>query len=72
MRYRVVAGMVTVETAVPDVPGARARRDVYRGSLLPTDVPASEVHDLLTQGRIVAEPEPEPARKPAKRAQSSK
>lgn len=52
MRYRVVAGYVTVEMGVPEVPGARARRDVPRGELLPEDVPAAEVQALLSSGDI--------------------
>lgn len=52
MRYRVIAGYVTVEMGVPGVSGARARRDVRQGLLLPVDVPDAEVRALLEQGHI--------------------
>lgn len=51
MGYRVSAGYVTVETAVP---GGRAQIDIPRGASLPDDVPAEQVETLLAQGRIEA------------------
>jgi len=47
--YRVVAGYVTVETAVP---GGRAEIDIPRGALLPADVPAEQRERLLRLGAI--------------------
>lgn len=58
-RYRVTAGAVTVEMGVPEVPGARARRDVRQGLLLPADVSGSEVRALLELGQIEAADEPD-------------
>lgn len=49
MRYRVLAGYVTVEMGIP---GGRARQDVAAGAILPDDVPADEVAALLAQGEI--------------------
>lgn len=66
--YVVGAGYVTVETAVP---GGRARVDIPAGELLPDDVSAEDVELLLARGQITAVPDdPEPARKPVKRARS--
>lgn len=47
--YVVVAGYVTVETAVP---GGRASVDIPRGVVLPGDVPAEQVTAELRAGRI--------------------
>jgi len=49
MDYRVTAGYVTVETAVP---GGRASVDVGRGQLLPGDVPDEQRELLLAAGHI--------------------
>lgn len=60
MRYRVLAGYVTVEMGIP---GGRARQDVRAGHILPGDVPDVEVRALLEKGDIEpvqADPEPEP------------
>lgn len=46
---RVVAGYVTVETAVP---GGRARIDVPRGAMLPEDVPAEDRDRALAAGDV--------------------
>jgi len=60
--YRVTAGYVTVETAVP---GGRAQIDIPRGADLPGDVPAEQVDHLLRTGAIEAvEPAPEPVAAP--------
>jgi hypothetical protein len=54
--YRVLAGYVTVETAVD---GGRAQVDIPRGALLPDDVPQEQVIALLGLGRIdLAEAKP--------------
>jgi hypothetical protein len=58
MGYLVLAGYVTVETAVP---GGRAKIDIQRGRELPGDVPAEQVQALLGQARIVLVGDPEPA-----------
>ena len=50
MEYRVTAGMVTAETALPG--GGRARIDHYQGSILPADVPAEEIQALLARQLI--------------------
>lgn len=51
--HRVVAGYVTVETAVP---GGRARVDVARGCVLPGDVPDDETAALVAAGLVVPAP----------------
>jgi hypothetical protein len=48
-RHRVTAGHVTVETAVP---GGRAHVDVFRGELVPLDVPQEQVDTELRLGTI--------------------
>lgn len=72
MQYVVTAGMVTVEMDVPEVPGARALRDVHRGDLLPESVPAETIGRLLGLGHIaeVEEPAPKPVKKAAPKAES--
>lgn len=52
--YVVVAGYVTVETAVGT---GRAHVDVPAGADLPGDVPAEQVQALLARGAIVAVPD---------------
>ncbi|HEY9475629.1 MAG TPA: histone-like nucleoid-structuring protein Lsr2 [Mycobacteriales bacterium] len=47
--YKVAAGYVTVETAVP---GGRAYVDIPRGELLPGDVPDDQVVVLLGRGHL--------------------
>ena len=60
--YRVTAGSVTVETAVP---GGRAQVDIPRGADLPGDVPAEQFEQLLRTGAIEAmEPETEAVNAP--------
>jgi hypothetical protein len=49
--YQVMAGYVTVETAVDG--GSRARVDIPRGAVLPDDVPAAEVTALLNRDDII-------------------
>jgi hypothetical protein len=62
MSYVVVAGYVTVETAVP---GGRANVDIPRGRHLPDDVPAEQVETELRLGRVEEQPEPpDPAADP--------
>ena len=64
--YRVVAGYVSVETAVP---GGRAVIDIPAGSMLPDDVPGETADRLLAAGDIepvepqwpVVQPMEEPA-----------
>lgn len=63
-RYRVLAGCVTVEMGVPETPGARARRDVRRGELLPGDVPQTEVAALLELGHVELVSADPPAEQP--------
>lgn len=69
MRYTVVAGYVTVETAVP---GGRAQIDIPRGASLPDDVPEEQVAILLRLGDIEATgqeaAEPGPLERPGVRA----
>jgi len=48
-RHRVTAGHVTVEAAVP---GGRAHVDVFRGELVPLDVPQEQVDTELRLGTI--------------------
>lgn len=50
MTYRVTAGSVTAETALPG--GGRARIDHFRGAILPDDVPEEQVQALLARGQI--------------------
>jgi hypothetical protein len=49
MGHVVIAGYVTVETAVP---GGRAQIDIPRGTPLPTDVPPEQRNRLLALGDI--------------------
>lgn len=47
--YVVTAGYVTATTAVG---AGRAAVDIARGAVLPADVPAAEVAQLVLQGRV--------------------
>lgn len=51
MSYRVTAGYVTVETAVP---GGRAAVDIPRGDVLPADVPDERVRTLIDLGQVAS------------------
>lgn len=62
MEYQVMAGYVTVPTAVDD--RKIAHIDIPRGEILPADVPDEHVQTLLARGHIAPvddiEPDPEP------------